>query len=147
MAVGVKPRRLFFQSHALINLSLPACCQMTWSRYLDTHQTSTEQTCGRSKLERSMLNITYKDRKPNIWVKDRTKVIDIISNVRNDVVLSRTLQAPQRRPMDLAYNRDKKRRQERPAKRWRDDLDKYWSDTTWQRTAQDRLTWRRHAAQ
>ena len=40
---------------------------------------------------------------------------------------------------------DKKRRQGRPAKRWRDDLDKYWSDTIWQRTAQDRLNWRGHA--
>ena len=40
--------------------------------------------------------------------------------------------------------RDKKRRQGRPAKRWKDDLDKYWSDTIWQ-TAQDRLTWSRHA--
>ena len=40
---------------------------------------------------------------------------------------------------------DKKRRQWRPAKRWRDDLDKYWSDTIWQRTAQDRVIWRRHA--
>ena len=40
---------------------------------------------------------------------------------------------------------DKKRRQGRPAKRWRDDLDKYWSDTIWQRVAQDRVIWRRHA--
>ena len=40
---------------------------------------------------------------------------------------------------------DKKRRQGRPAKRWRDDLDKYWSDTIWQRTAQGRVTWRQHA--
>ena len=39
---------------------------------------------------------------------------------------------------------DKKRRQGRPAMRWRDDLDKYWSDTIWQRTAQDRVIWRRH---
>ena len=31
---------------------------------------------------------------------------------------------------------DKNRRQGRPAKRLRDDLDKYWSDTIWQRTAQ-----------
>ena len=37
---------------------------------------------------------------------------------------------------------DKKIRQGRPAKRWRDDLDKYWSDTIWQRTAQDRVIWR-----
>ena len=28
---------------------------------------------------------------------------------------------------------------------WKDDLDKYWSDTIWERSAQDRLTWRRHA--
>ena len=40
---------------------------------------------------------------------------------------------------------DKKRRQWRPAKPWRDDLDKYWSNTIFQSTAQDRLTWRRHA--
>ena len=42
-------------------------------------------------------------------------------------------------------NHDKKRWQGRPAKRWRDDLDRYWSDMIWQSTAQDRLTWRRHA--
>ena len=38
---------------------------------------------------------------------------------------------------------DKKRRQLSPAKRWGDDLDKYWSDTIilWQRTAQYRQ-WR-----
>ena len=29
-----------------------------------------------------MLNITYKDRNINIWVRERTQVIDIISNVR-----------------------------------------------------------------
>ena len=54
-----------------------------WCRDLDTDQTSTEQTCGRTdKMERSMLNITYKDRKTNIWVRERTKVIDIINTVR-----------------------------------------------------------------
>ena len=54
-----------------------------WCRDLDTDQTSTEETCGRqTKMERSMLNITYKDRKINIWIRERTKVIDIISNVR-----------------------------------------------------------------
>ena len=30
-----------------------------------------------------MFNITYKDRNTNIWVREMTKVIDIISNVRN----------------------------------------------------------------
>ena len=40
---------------------------------------------------------------------------------------------------------DKKRRQGRPAKRWRDDLDKYWSDMIRQRTAENRVIRRRHA--
>ena len=42
---------------------------------------------------------------------------------------------------------DKKRRQGKPSKRWGDDVDiiLYWRDTIWQRIAQDRLTWRRHA--
>ena len=38
-----------------------------------------------------------------------------------------------------------KRRQGRPARRWRDDLDQYCSDTIRQKTAEDRVTWRRHA--
>ena len=65
------------------------------------------------------------------------------------MVLGRVYQPPQRRPMDLARHHLETIWQEnttrRPAKRWRDDLDKYCSDTIWQRTAQDRLTWRRHA--
>ena len=55
-----------------------------WCRDLDTDQTSTEQTCSRTDKNGKkyyMLNITYKDRKNNIWVRERTKVIDIISNV------------------------------------------------------------------
>ena len=50
-----------------------------------------------------MLNITYKDRRTNIWVRERTKLIDIIYNVeKNEMVLSRAYQPPQRVPMDLA---------------------------------------------
>ena len=29
-------------------------------------------------MERSMLNITHRDRKANIWVREKTKVTDII---------------------------------------------------------------------
>ena len=101
-------------------------------------------------MERSMLNITYKDRKTNIWVRERTKVIDIINTVRkmkwswaghiNRLKDDRwTPRVTTWRPYD------KKRRQGRPAKRWRDNIDIYWSDTIWQRKAQDRVIWRRHA--
>ena len=103
-----------------------------------------------TKMERSMLNITYKDRRTNIWVRERTTLIDMIYTVRkmkwswaghvNRLNDNRwTSRVATWRPYD------KKRRQGRPAKRWRDDLDKYWSDTIGQRTAQDRVIWRRHA--
>ena len=74
-----------------------------------------------------MLNITYKDRKTNIWVRERTKVLDIINTVRkmkwswaghvNRLKDDRwTSRVTNWRPCD------KKIRQGRPAK-----LDKYWS--------------------
>ncbi len=60
-------------------------------------------------MERSMLNITYKDRKTNIWVRERTKVIDIINTVRkNEMVLGRAYQPPQRQPMYHALTRKEK---------------------------------------
>ena len=57
---------------------------------------------------------------------------------------SKTTDGPRASPLgDHMTRKDDKAG--RPAKRWRDDLDKYWSDTIWQRTAQDRVIWRRHA--
>ena len=119
----------------------------TWTL---TKQAQNKLAAAQTKMERSMLNITYKDRRTNIWVRERTKLIDIIYTVRkmkwswaghiNRLKDDRwTSRVTTWRPYD------KKRRQGRPAKRWRDDLDKYWSDTIWQRTAQDRVIWRRHA--
>ena len=91
-------------------------------------------------MERSVLNITYKDRRTNIWVRERTKVIDIMYTVRkrkwhiNRLKDNRwTSRVTTWRPHD-----------KRPAKQWRDDLDKYWSYTIWQRTTQERVIWRRH---
>ena len=52
-----------------------------------THWTLTKQAqnklaAAQTKMERSMLNITYKARRTNIWVRERTKLIDIIYTVR-----------------------------------------------------------------
>ena len=120
-------------------------------RDMDTDQTSTEQTCGRTDQNgRSMLNITYKDRRTNIWVRERTKVIHIMYTVRKMILswaghINRLKDNRWTSRVTTWRPYDKTRRQGRPAKRWRDDLDKYWSDTIWQRTAQDRVIWRRHA--
>ena len=51
---------------------------------MEAHERLTEQTCGcTDQMERSspMLNFTYKDSNTNIWVRERTRVIDIISKV------------------------------------------------------------------
>ena len=54
-------------------------CVETWKL---TKQAQNKLAATQTKMERSMLNITYKDRKTNTWVRERTEVIDIISNAR-----------------------------------------------------------------
>ena len=60
---------------------LPAmtCGAETWTL---TNQSQNILAAAQTKMERSMLNITYKDRKTNVWVRERTRVIDIINTVR-----------------------------------------------------------------
>ncbi len=54
-------------------------------------------------MERSMLNITYKDRRTNIWVRERTKTHRYnVHCAKHKMVLGRAYQPPQRQPMDLA---------------------------------------------
>ena len=40
------------------------------------HQTKNMLAAAKSKMERSMVNFTYRDRKTNIWVRVKTKVTD-----------------------------------------------------------------------
>ena len=51
----------------------------TWTL---TKQAQNKLAAAQTKMERSMLNITYKNRKTNIWVRERSNVIDIINTVR-----------------------------------------------------------------
>ena len=67
-----------------------------------TYSAETLTLTAHTKMERSMLNITYKDRRTNIWVRERTQLIDIIYTVRKMKWSCRAYQPPQRRPMDLA---------------------------------------------
>ena len=50
--------------------------------YFEDQQALNKLAAAPTKMERSMLDITCKDRKTNIWVRERTKVIDIINTVR-----------------------------------------------------------------
>ena len=96
------------------------------------------------------LNITYHDRKTNTWVRAKTGVTDVIKTTRRMKWswaghISRLKDDRWTKCITTWKPYERKRLRGRPAKRWRDDLDEYWNETTWQRTAQDRQTWKQHA--
>ena len=84
-------------------------------------------------MEMCMLNITYRYRKANIWVRENTKVTNVIEQVRRR---KWTWAGHVSRIREKPY--DRKELRGRPARRWRDELDDYWKGTIWQRIAQDR---------
>ena len=47
-----------------------------------TTQVKNKLVAAQTKIERSMLNIKYRDRKTNIWVREKTKVTSMIEQVR-----------------------------------------------------------------
>ena len=47
-----------------------------------TTQAKNKLAAAQTKMERSRLNITYRDRKTDIWVRDKTKATDVIEQVR-----------------------------------------------------------------
>ena len=65
----------------------------TWTL---TKQAQNKRAAAQTKMERSMLNITYKDRKTNVWVRERTKVRYNQECEKNEMVLGRAYQPPQR---------------------------------------------------
>ena len=96
-----------------------------------------------------MLNITYRDRKTNIWVREKTKVIDMIEQVGRR---KRTWAEHVSRIRDNRWilriitgkPHERKAQSGRPARQWKDELDDYWKGTIWQRIAQDRQIWKQH---
>ncbi|KAK2158129.1 hypothetical protein NP493_1820g00012 [Ridgeia piscesae] len=118
----------------------------TWAL---TNQAKNKLAATQTKMERSMLNITYRDRKTNNWVREKTKVTFVTEQVRRRKwtwtghVRIRdnrwTLRITTWKPYE------KKRRIRKPARQWRDELDDYWKGTIWQTIAQDRQMWKQHA--
>ena len=113
----------------------------TWSL---TKQAQKKLAAAQTKMERSMLNITYHDRKTNTWVRAKTGVTDVIKTTRRMKWswaghISRLKDDRWTKRITTWEPYGRKRLRGRPAKRWRDDLDEYWNETTWQRTAQGKL--------
>ena len=119
----------------------------TWSL---TKYAIKKLAAAQTNMERRMLNITYRDRKTNVWVRTQTKVTDVITTARR---LKWSWAGHVSRLNDNRWTSrithwrpyEGKRTRGRPAKRWRDDLDIFWRETTWQRKAQDRQIWKTHA--
>ena len=132
------------------NLQLMRTSTMTYDAetWALTTQAKNKLVDAQTAMERSMLNITYRDRKTNIWVREKTEVIDVIEHVRRrkwtwagHVSRIRDNRWTLRISTWKPYERKRLRR--RPTKR--DELDDYWKATIWQRIAQDRQLWKQHA--
>ena len=59
--------------------ALPATYAETWAL---TAQTKNKLAAAHKKMERSMLNITYRGRQTNIWVREKIKVTRVIEQVK-----------------------------------------------------------------
>ena len=78
-------RRDILKSNLAICLKRQSCnslCAASYAIWTLIKQAQNKLAAAQTKTERSMLNITYKYRMTNIWVRKRTKVIDIINTVR-----------------------------------------------------------------
>ena len=118
----------------------------TWAL---TTQAKNKIAATQKRMERRMLNITYRDRKTNIWVREKAKVTDVIEQVRRR---KWTWAGHVNRIQDIQWTLrittwkpyERKRSRGRLARRWRDELVDYWKATIWQRTAQDRHMRKQH---
>jgi len=81
---------------------LPA---MTYGAETFTTQTKNKLAAAHTKMERSMLNITYWDKKINTWVREKAKVTDVIEQV-----------------IRRKWTWGRKMPREKSARRWRDEL-------------------------
>ena len=89
-------------------------------------QAKSKLAAAQTKMERSMLNITYRNRNTNIWLRKKTKVTDVIEQVRRwkwtwagDVSRIRDNRWTPHITSWKPYERKRPRH-------WRDELDDYW---------------------
>ena len=103
----------------------------TWAL---TSQAKNKLAVAQTNMEISMLNIIYQDRKTNIWVREKTKVTDVIEQVRGRKWtwaghVSRTRDNRWTSRITTWKLYEGKRSRGRPARRWKDELDDYWTAT------------------
>ena len=107
-------------------------------------------SAAQHNMERNMLNITYKDRKTNKWVRDQTKVMDIMEIIKNRKWtwtghISHRTDNRWSAALTVWTPMGGKRNRGRQRKRWRDELQQYWGNVNWYMRARNRDLWRQHA--
>ena len=97
--------------------------------------------------ERIMLNLTLKDRKTAIWIREKTKIKDVNVTVQQlkwnwaGHVMRRSDNRWSKKTTDWTprgYTRNRGRQRVR----WRDDIDSYMCCVNWQGVAQSRGRWK-----
>ena len=117
-------------------------CQ-TWSL---TKDIVNKMEVSQRKMERKMLGIKQIDRIPNLTIRERTKVDDILK------VITKTKWKWAGHVARMSDNRwtvrctewqvrHGRRSRGRPRRRWQDDI-RQWQGATWTRKAKDRDLWR-----
>jgi len=82
-------------------------------------------------MEQNMLNVTYKDRKTNHWVRDQTKVMDIMEKIIKNRKwtwaghISRRTDNRWSAALTVWIPMGGERNRGRQRKRWRDELEQY----------------------
>ena len=119
----------------------------TWSL---TTKMERKLAAAQHNMERSMLNITYKDRKTNKWIREQTKVKDIMKVIKQRKWkwaghVSRRRDGRWSTKITEWTPLDGKRNRGRQRKRWRDEIGQFWHDANWYKYARERDKWRDHA--
>ena len=97
-------------------------------------------------MERAMLGITLRDKKRTTWIREQTKVRDIIEIIKEQKwrwaghIARREDDRWTKRLVEW-IPRGHKRSRKRPDKRWRDEIVEF-AGKTWHRKAQSRSSWK-----
>ena len=151
--------RAFGRNSAIFKSGLPIClkrkvfdqCILPVLTYASETWTLTNRTVRKLQttqrsMERCMLGFTRRDRKRNTWIREQTKVTDVICRVKKlkwNWVGHLARRNDDRWTTKVLYwiPRDKKRPRKRPQSRWRDEIVKFVG-AEWRRSAENRAGWK-----
>ena len=115
----------------------------TWT---STKKINQRLAVTQSAMTRSMLGITRRNRESNKWIREQTKVMDVVEKIRTLKWrwAGHVARMQENRWINVItswYPRDGTRKRGRQETRWRDDIVKA-ACATWERTALDRQRWK-----